>query len=216
MNTDIARQRMVEQQIRTWDVLEPSVLAVMKRLARHRFMPDDYAHLAYAETEIPLGHGQTTLTPNVEGRLLQALALRSDQSVLEIGTGSGYLTACLASLADNVCSIDIHQDFVDRAAEKLADADIGNASCLCMDATTGLPDGQFDAIAVTASLPRPDGRLLESLTPGGRMFVVIGEPPVMSAQLVTRGDGTEWQSTSLFETELAPLLNIAAIPSFVF
>ena len=216
MNTDIARQKMVEQQIRTWDVSSASVLAALRELPRHRFLPDEYAHLAYSETEIPLGHGQLTMTPALEGRLLQSLALTADMSVLEIGTGSGFLTAGLARLAREVHSIDIHEDFVNEAMDKLTALGIDNVTCECMDAMSELPDRQFDAIAVCGSIPRPDSRLLERLRPGSRMFVIVGELPIMSAQLLRRGDGTQWLAQNLFETNVAPLLNAGATPSFRF
>jgi len=216
MNLDYARRRMVEQQLRTWDVLQPSVLSAISGLARDRFVPAKFRHLAYADTEIPLGHGQSMMTPIVEGRLLQALELEPQHSVLEIGTGSGYLTACLAMLTDHVQSIDIYQDFIDQAAANLDYAKIGNVSLTQMDALDTLPDGQFDAIAVAGSIPRPLTRLVESLKPGGRMFAVVGDAPVMMAQLILRGDSAEWRPTTLFETVLAPLENVAATPAFSF
>ena len=216
MNTDFARQQMVEQQIRAWDVFEVSVLDAIQALPREQFVPPDFAQLAYADTEIPLQHGQKMMKPIVEGRLLQALELNRSHSVLEIGTGSGYLTACLAALAGDVTSIDYYQIFVDQAKCRLSNLGIDNVTLECMDAMAELPDGQFDAIAVTGSVPRPDQRLLASLKPGGRMFVITGDSPVMSAELVTRGDGEEWQAITLFETDIAPLLNVESTPAFSF
>ena len=216
MNTDFARQQMVEQQIRAWDVFDRPVLDAMQALPRDQFVPPAYAQLAYADTEIPLEHGQKMMKPIVEGRLLQALELNRDDSVLEIGTGSGYLTACLASLAGDVVSIDYYQEFIDQAAGKLSDLGLDNVTLECMDALANLPDGQFDAIAVTGSMPRPDQRLLASLKPGGRMFIVTGDSPVMSAEQVTRGDGEEWHAKTLFETDIAPLLNVESTAAFSF
>ena len=216
MNTEFARRRMVDQQIRTWDVHETSVLEAIQALPRDRFVAPGFEKLAYTDTEIPLLYGQKMMKPIVEGRLLQALRLNRHHSVLEIGTGSGYLTACLAALSGSVTSIDYYQDFVDQAADRLGDLGIENVTIECMDAMASLPDDQFDAIAVTGSMPRPDQRLLACLKPGGRMFVVTGDSPVMSAEIVTRGDGGEWQATSLFETDIAPLLNVDSTPAFSF
>jgi protein-L-isoaspartate(D-aspartate) O-methyltransferase len=216
MNLEIARRHMVEQQIRVWDVSDEAVLATMLSVAREYFVPAGFEHLAYADTEIPLGHGQAMLKPNIDGRVLQALNLNDQQSVLEIGTGSGYLTACLAALAGSVTSIDCFQDFVDLAGIKLADIGVNNVRIECMDAIDQLPDGQFDAIAVTGAIPRPDRRLLESLKPGGRMFLFVGESPVVTAELVTTGDGVEWRTTSLFETDIAALQHTVPTPEFSF
>ena len=216
MNTAELRGQMVRQQVRTWDVSDTQVLDAMMALEREYFLPQQFAHLAYAETEIPIGNGQKTMTPLLEGRLLQALDLRKDDSVLEIGTGSGYLTACLASLSGEVTTIDIFPDFVDAASARLEGLGIVNVDAHCMDAFTALPEGRFDAVAVTGSVPRPDDRFLDVLRPGGRLFIVVGEPPVMNAQIVRRRDSGEWQATTLFETGLAPLLNVPVPSPFSF
>lgn len=216
MNTDLAKRQMVQQQLRVWDVSDAAVLGVVHELARDRFVPAGFEQLAYADAEIPLAHGQWMMTPIVEGRLLQALALDRSSEVLEIGTGTGYLTACLASLAASVTSIDIHQTFVDGAGEILSESGIENVTLSRMDAASELPDGQFDAIAVTGSLPRLDDRLLARLKPGGRLFVVLGESPVMEAQIVTHDDDSARSSTSLFETDILALENFVAPPAFSF
>lgn len=216
MNTVDERQQMVQQQIRTWDVFDPAVLEVMGELERADFVADKYAHVAYSEAPIPIGHGQKMMGPLLEGRLLQALDLTERDSVLEIGTGSGYLTACLARLAGSVTSVDIHQDFIDEASRRLESISIDNVSLHCLDATTGLPDGPFDAIAVTGSVPQLDTGWLNVLRPRGRMFIIVGEAPVMQAQLLTRGDNNEWQTETQFETTLAPLMNVAVPPPFSF
>ena len=216
MNAEFARQRMVDQQVRVCDVHDHDVLATMNHIDREHFAPAAFRHLAFADTEIPLAHGQAMLQPSTDGRLLQALDLDSGKSVLEIGTGSGYLTACLATLAASVTTIDCYQDFVDGAAGKLADLGIDNVHFECMDAVHELPAGKFDAIAVTGAIPRPDPRLLESLSPGGRMFVFVGESPVISAELVIASDSSEWQATALFETDLASLRTVRATPEFLF
>ena len=216
MNPEFARQRMVEQQVRVFDVHDAAVLSTMKHIDREHFAPAAYKHIAYADTEIPLDRGQTMLQPSVDGRVLQALYLDAGKSVLEIGTGSGYLTACLATLAGNVTSIDCYQDFVDGAAGKLSELSIDNVRLECMDAMHELPSGRFDAIAVTGAIPRPDNRLLALLNPGGRMFVFVGESPVVAAELVIAGDGAEWQATTLFETDIAPLKSTESTPEFLF
>jgi protein-L-isoaspartate(D-aspartate) O-methyltransferase len=156
------------------------------------------------------------MTPTIEGRVLQALGLVGGESVLEIGTGSGFLTACLAELSTHVTSIDIHDDFIEAAREQLAECEFDNVDVIKMDGTRELPDGRFDAIAVTGSMQSLDSRLVDALNPGGRLFVVIGDAPAMSAVRVTRFDEDNWQSDTLFETDLAPLINGASPPQFSF
>jgi protein-L-isoaspartate(D-aspartate) O-methyltransferase len=216
MNSDFARQQMVEQQVRAWEVLDPDVLEVLKQVPRERFVPAAYATLAFADTEIPIGHGQVMMTPTIEGRILQALTPRSDDDVLEVGTGTGFLAACLASLSGSVTSVDIFADFLDSAAANLEVAGIGNVELFEMDATRTLPDDRFDAIAVTGSVEDFDPRFVMALKPGGRLFIVVGRYPVMEARLVTRTGDNEWQSESLFETALTPLVNGALPPQFSF
>jgi protein-L-isoaspartate(D-aspartate) O-methyltransferase len=216
MNIDFARQQMIDQQVRAWTVLDPAVLAVLSEVPREKFVPGAYASLAFADTEIPLGHGEFMMTPTVEGRLLQALDLGSNDHVLEIGTGSGFLTACLAKLAATVTSIDIYGDLVRDAAGKLAQAGIDNVALRTMDATSELPGDRYDAIAVTGSIETFDTRFVDALRPGGRLFVVVGSPPIMEARLVRRSGSTDWQSEVLFETKLAPLVHGTLPPQFVF
>lgn len=216
MNKDFARQQMIEQQVRAWDVFDIDVLACLKSVPRERFVPEEYAALAFADTEIPIGHGEMMMTPTIEGRVLQALGLVGGESVLEIGTGSGFLTACLAELSTHVTSIEIYDDFIKEAERRLAECEIENVDIIKMDGTRELPEGTFDAIAVTGSIQTFDSRLVEALSPGGRMFVVVGDAPAMSAIRVTRFDEDNWQSDTLFETELAPLINGALPPQFLF
>lgn len=217
MDTAYAREQMVEQQIRTWDITEAQLLELMKELPRDEFTPAAYRLLAYAETEIPLGHGQHMMYPMVEGKLLQALDLEPEDEVLEIGTGSAYLTACLAKLARSVVSVDIHDDFLSAAAAKLSALRIDNVSLQRHDAATdGPPAGLFDAIAVTGSLAAIDERLVAALKPGGRLFLVTGDAPAMEARLISRDSADGWQSKSLFETTLARLDNAGEPPGFSF
>ncbi len=216
MDTDFARQQMVEQQVRAWDVLDPEVLDVLMTIPREQFVPAGYESLAFADTEIPIGHGQSMMTPTLEGRVLQALQPRAKEQILEIGTGSGFLTACLARLGGSVTSIDIHDDFTDSARANLEDSGVTDVELLVMDATESLPDGEFDAIAVTGSIETFDPRLVTALKTGGRMFVVVGEAPAMDARLVTRTGEESWDSISLFETDLKPLVNGNLPPQFLF
>jgi len=216
MNVDFARRQMVDQQVRGWNVYDEDVLDTLLELPRERFVPSRFRTLAFADTEIALGHGEYMMTPTLEGRVLQALGLDGDERVLEVGTGSGFLTACLARLGAGVVSMDIYDDFLEAAAGKLAATGISNVELLHMDATKDLPDGGFDAIAVTGSLQSFDPRFVEALNPHGKLFIVIGDAPSMEAQLIERGDDSEWQAVSLFETSLAPLVNGALPPQFSF
>jgi protein-L-isoaspartate(D-aspartate) O-methyltransferase len=216
MNIDFARQQMIDQQVRAWTVLDPAVLDVLSAVPREEFVPGPYESMAFADTEIPLGHGEFMMTPTVEGRVLQALELGENDHVLEIGTGSGFLTACIAKLAGTVMSIDIFDDLVRDAANKLAAAGIDNVELRTMDATRELPGERYDAIAVTGSIETFDPRFVDALRPGGRLFVVVGSPPVMDARLVRRTGDTDWKSESLFETSLGPLVHGTLPPQFVF
>ena len=216
MNTDFARQKMIEQQVRAWDVFDPDVLEVLSRIPREQFVPFDYQSLAFADVEIPIGHGQSMMTPTIEGRVLQALQLGETEHVLEIGSGSGFLTACLSRLAQRVTSLEIHDDLLKRAGENLADAGAENVELLSMDATEKLPERQFDAVVVTGSIQAFDPRLVEALDIGGRLFVVVGDAPAMDARIVRRTGENDWHSESLFETALTPLVNGALPPQFSF
>lgn len=216
MNTEFARSQMVAQQIRGWEVFDTRVLDVLTRVPREHFVPPEYRALAFAETAIPLGHGQFMMPPTLEGRLLQALDLTPADEALEIGTGSGFLAACLSRLAKSVVSVELFADLSAKAGEKLAELGIDNVTLMTMDATRELPDGRFDALAVTGSLPLFDTRFVEVLRPGGRLFVITGGPPVMQAQLVVREDDGRPRVTTLFETNLLPLVNAPAPPAFRF
>ena len=216
MNKDFARQQMIEQQVRAWDVFDVNVLEALKEVPRELFVPEGFAALAFADSEIPIGHGQMMMTPTIEGRALQALALAGGENVLEIGTGSGFLTAVLAKLSAHVTSIDIYDDFLDAARGRLEDCEIDNVDLIKMDGIKELPGGTFDAIVVTGSIQTFDSRFAEALNPGGRLFVVVGDAPAMSATRVTRFDAETWQSDTLFETDLAPLINGASPRQFSF
>lgn len=206
---------MLGQQIRAWEVLDDRVLDVLERTPRELFVPSEYRDLAFADTEIPLAHGQQMLAPKIEGRLLQALALTPIDRVLEIGTGSGFLAGCLAQLGKSVRSVDIFPDFVEAARVRLADCGISNVELAVEDAMSASFAEQFDAIAVTASMPALDERFVRLLRPYGRLFAVVGRAPVMEATLVTmRPDGT-WTKEGLFETVITPLIHSEQPEPFV-
>jgi len=207
MNFDSARSQMIRQQVRTWEVLNGRVLDVLANIPREFFVPKQYRDLAFADTEIPIGHGQVMMTPKVEGRLLQALDIAPINSVLEVGTGSGFLTACLAALADKVTSVEILPELADTARQKISEQRISNATIDTQDAMSLSYSGEFDAIAVTGSVPRLTEHFINMLRPEGRLFIVVGRAPVMEARLVTRHAGGEWTEESLFETVLTPLVN---------
>lgn len=216
MNLESARQQMVQQQVRAWEVLDARVLEVLGTLQRETFVPGKYQSLAFADTEIPLPHGQFMMAPKVEGRLLQSLDLSGDESVLEVGTGSGFLTACLARLARQVSSVELHADMSASAATRLDEQGIRNVSLEVADAL-GIEIGKtYDAIAVTASSPRRIRRFEKALKPGGRMFIVVGDAPAMEALLITRVNETSWTSESLFETSTPPLINAEQPSRFAF
>ncbi|MCE2999309.1 MAG: protein-L-isoaspartate O-methyltransferase family protein [Betaproteobacteria bacterium] len=212
-----ARFFMVEQQIRTWEVLDPVVLDLLMRVHREDFVPAAHRALAFADLEIPLGHGEVMLAPKIEARMLQALALRDTDNVLEVGTGSGYMTALLASLARHVCSVDILSDFTRTAGAALAAAGIRNVTLDTGDAARGWDQhGPYDAIVLTGSVPVLPEAFQQSLKPGGRLLAVTGEAPVMQAQLVTRMEGGACRNVTLFETCIPPLKNAPQPRRFVF
>ncbi|HAJ91411.1 MAG TPA: protein-L-isoaspartate O-methyltransferase [Gammaproteobacteria bacterium] len=212
-----ARFNMIEQQIRPWDVLDQRVLDVMNSIPREQFVPESCRSLAFADTNIPLGHDQVMMAPKLEGRLLQALAIKPGDTVLEIGTGSGYLTACLASLGRHVTSIDIMSDFTATTAAKLESLNINNITLKTADAAAGIEGHErYDAIAITGSLPLLQQQFHRNLEIGGRLFVITGSLPIMEANLITRIDEQNWASETLLETCMPPLLNATEPQNFVF
>ncbi len=206
---------MIEQQIRTADVHDDRVLSTLATLSRELFVPEPFRKLAYADTQIPLLHGHAMMTPQLEGEVLQALALTEKDDVLDVGTGSGYLTACLARLSHLVTSIELHADQLDLARRALDECRIRNVDTHCQDVFHRIDDRQFDAIAVTGSLPVYDDRFEHWLRPGGRLFVVVGTGPAMEARLITRTP-SGFQTDSLFETVIAPLENAPQPEPFTF
>ncbi len=217
MDLALARFNMVEQQIRPWEVLDERVLALLEASPREAFVPEGWRPLAYADLSIPLGHGEAMMPPKLEARLLQAVRVQPGDRVLEIGTGSGYLTYLLARLGGQVFSVDIHEDFVERARASLRAQGVEDVSLEVGDASRGWDaHGPYDVIAVTGSVPMLTGDFERSLAVGGRLFVVVGEPPVMEALLVTRTAQDGYVRESLFETELRPLVNAPRPQRFTF
>ncbi len=217
LNLEEARFNMIEQQVRPWDVLDDQVLETLSCTPREDFVPESCRALAFSDISIPLPHDQVMMPPRLEGRLLQSLLLKPTDQVLEIGTGSGYLTACLARLAGSVHSVDIFEDFIEAAGRKLEAHDIRNVTFQQADAARGLDTEQrFDAIAVTGALPMLHHGFHELLNPGGRLFVIVGRPPVREALLITRTGEQEWNRESLFETSIPPLINAPKPEGFRF
>jgi protein-L-isoaspartate(D-aspartate) O-methyltransferase len=204
-DTEIAKFNMIEQQIRPWEVLDHQVLDVIERLNREDFVDPAYRGLAYADCQIPLSNGGRMLPPTVEGRMLQALLLGAEDRVLEVGSGSGYITACLASLAAQVRSIDADTEISARARENVARLGLDNVEFAQATLAEFDEPDSYDAIAVTASLPAIPQNLEQALKIDGRLFVICGESPVMEAMLVTRVGASEWTRQSLFETDLPRL-----------
>jgi len=217
MNFEQARVNMVENQVRPWEVLDARVLEVLGRVRREDFVAPAHRQLAFADLSLPLGHGEVMMKPVVEGRVLQALELKPAERVLEVGTGSGFLAACLASLAGAVVSVDIHADFTAAAAERLRAAGIGNVELATGDAVTGWqPQGLFDAVVVTGAVYRVPERFLGWLKPGGRLLVVRGESPAQHVLLLTHEGNGRFREESLFETDLPYLAHAEPPRSFVF
>ena len=217
MDMEQARYNMVEQQIRPWDVLDQDVLDLLFKVRREDFVPQAHRALAFVDMEIPLGHGQAMWTPKLEARAIQELAIRATDRVLEIGTGSGYLTALLAAEAAAVVSVDIVPEFTAAAAQKLHAHGFGNVTLHSGDAARDWPDETgFDVIVLTGSTPLLADALRRRLRVGGRLFAIVGEAPVMQAQLVTCTAPGATRSVTLFETSVAPLLNAPQPAAFVF
>ena len=217
MDFEQARFNMVEQQIRPWDVLDQRVLDLLLHVRREDYVPQQYRALAFADMEIPLGHGERMLAPRMEARMLQELALRPSDKVLEVGTGSGYMTALLASLAGHVYSVEIIPEFTQAAVTRLSAHGITNVTLETGDAARGWDrHAPYDAIVLTGSVPVLADAFPKSLQPGGRLIAVVGEPPVMEARLITCAAAGAYCTTGLFETCIAALKNAPQPGKFVF
>lgn len=216
MDIEQARFNMIEQQIRPWDVLDRGVLEVLAKVPRELFVPEQYRSLAFADMQLPIGHGEVMMEPKVEARMVQELGLTGAEKVLEVGTGSGYLTALLAHLAASVVSVELYRDFSNRAAERLAACGISNVNLEVGDASSGWPSsGGFDAIVLTGSVPELPVAFTDSLRPGGRLTAIVGSAPVMEAIRIEKS-GEKLVRTSLFDTMLPPLVNAVVRKEFVF
>ena len=217
MNFEQARLNMIEQQIRPWEVLDQTVLDLLQLVHREDFVPEEFRQLALADITIPLANEQVMMTPKLEARLLQALDIQTSDKILEVGTGSGYLTALLAKLGSQVESIDIFEDFTNSAKKVLATYDLDNTRLETRDFFQDREAGKvYDVVVITGSMPSMDSSLNELLTVGGRLFVIVGESPVMEARLIRRVSEAEWQEESLFETELPPLVGVEVKSEFEF
>ena len=214
--TAYAREQMIEQQVRAWEVLDERVLDVMRKVPRELFVPPAQRYRAYADAEVPLPGGQNMLRPSVVGRLLQALLPAAAERVLEIGTGTGFVTACLRAMATQVRTLEIFPELAGIARRNLALSDLGDVEVVDGDAMQGDSGARYDVIALTASLPVYDARFERMLTVGGRLFVVVGAAPVMDARLVTRTSEDSVTTRSLFETVIDPLVNAVRPPEFTF
>ena len=208
LNLDRARTNMVEQQIRPWSVLNQTVLNTFRFLPREKFVPVQWQNLAFADTEIPLGHGESMMFPRVEARMLQDLDVQPNDECLEIGTGSGFVTACLAHMSKYVDSVDLYADLSQQAEKNLHSVDINNFNLYIDDAGYGWegnPGKQYDVIAVTGSIAEYTPAFEQRLKVGGRLFVIVGTAPAMQAMLITREDHSQFNRQVLFETVIKAL-----------
>ena len=216
MNLEKARFNMIQQQIRPWDVLDQRVLDAMESLPREEFVPEAYRKLAFADIRIPIGEGQVMLTPKMEARIAQELRLTGTDKVLEVGTGSGFLTALLARLTGHVHSVEIREELSRSAGQRLATHGITNVTLVVGDGCRGWSaKAPYDAIAVTGSVPVLSDELQRQLNVGGRLFAVVGESPVMEALIITRLGERDFATQSIFETDLPPLEGIEKPEEFV-
>jgi protein-L-isoaspartate(D-aspartate) O-methyltransferase len=217
MNIEQARSNMVEQQIRTWEVLDQEVLDLLYLIPREEFVPTEHRALAFSDLELPIGEGERMWTPKMEARVLQELAPKKQDLVLEVGTGSGYLTALLAHRAGHVHSVEIKPKLGELGRRNLTRHGADNVTVHTGDAAHGWPrQAPYDIIVLTGSTPLLPRALLESLAAGGRLFAVVGEAPAMAARLVTCSVPGAWRSVDLFETVIAPLVNAEHPPRFRF
>lgn len=217
MNVEQARFNMIEQQIRPWDVLDSRVLELLSTLPREEFVPEDQQALTFVDTHVSLAHGQVMMQPKQEARLLQELNVGPKDRVLEIGTGSGYMTGLLASFAAEVDSVDIFADFLESARAKLRARGFTNINFAEGDASQGWDgNGPYDVIVLTGSVPDLPQRFIDNLQPRGRLAAIVGTEPIMEAVLVMKLEDGSISRSSLFDTSLPPLINAVRPPRFVF
>jgi len=212
-----ANFNMIEQQIRTWDVLDPVVLDLFNTISREKFVSESQKGLAFADVELPIGHGQTMLSPKIEGKILQSLQIKPTEKVLVIGTGSGYLTALAATLANSVIAIEIHAELAAMADKRLKQQSIHHVRMIVGDGIDGvLESSPYDVIIYTGSLEMRAKKVERMLTVGGRLFSVIGTAPIMQATLTERVSETVFKHEAIFETSLPPMINAAKLDKFEF
>lgn len=215
MDFDTARHNMLEQQIRTWEVFDQDVLEAIETIPRENFVPEKYKTLALADVRIPLAHGQLTMMPKMEARMLQSVQIKPADRVLEIGTGCAYVTALLGKLASEVVSLDIYAEFTDEAVKKCREAGLNNIELVNADGLNGYSDkAPYDVIVITGSLPDSVEAFKAQLACNGRMFAIIGQSPVMEATLITRYESGHYSEVSLFETDLPALIGAESMPEF--
>lgn len=215
MNLEQARFNMVEQQIRPWDVLDPKVLDLFMAIPRHEFVSEAQQALAYSDLELPIGEEQTMLPPRIEGRMLQALDIEEDETVLEVGTGSGYMTALMAAIANKVTTVEIFPSLQATAKERLQNFD--NIEFLIGDASHNWDDGKtYDIIVLTGAVAVLPEAYKNKLNLGGRLVVTIGNAPAMTCQVLTRVSETEWETETMFETVIPHLINAEFSEKFSF
>jgi protein-L-isoaspartate(D-aspartate) O-methyltransferase len=217
MNIEQARFNMIEQQIRPWEVLDPQVLDLLFVVKREDFAPTAYRNLAFADLEIPLGSGQVMLAPKIEAKMLQELGIKKTDKVLEIGTGSGYMAALLAARAEHVVTVESRPELAEFAKQNLERANVSNVAVELGNGASGWSQrGPYDAIVISGSVPVVPDALLRQLRVGGRMTVVVGEAPVMEAQLITCTADGIYNTVNLFETVIPPLDGLAVQENFTF
>ncbi len=216
MNFETARHNMIEQQIRPWNVIDPVTLEVIETIPRENFVAEELTGSAFSDVELPIGHGQLMLSPKIEAKILQAVQVKETDKVLEIGTGSGYLTALLAHLAYSVTSVEIYADLSEQAQKRIAAEGIKNVNFVVADAANGYDEGgSYDVIVLTGSVPELPESFKQNLKVGGRLFAVIGDDPIMEATLITRVSDSQFAEQALFETELPVLENVTRKKAFV-
>ena len=217
MDFEQARFNMVEQQIRTWDVLDPAVLELLGTVPREQFVPDGRRELAFADLELPIGHDEVMLAPKLQARIVQEVTVAPTDRILQIGTGTGYLTALLAKLGATVTSVEIHEDLASAARARLSSLGIDNVKIATGDGACGWDTAHaYDVIVLSGSLPMLPDTFQKQLKPGGRLFAIVGDRPVMSARLIVREGNSAYAAVTLFETVIDPLRNAQQPGRFVF
>lgn len=212
IDVELARNNMVDNQVRTWDVLDLRVLDALSTVRREGYVAEAHRQVAFADVQLPLGHGEFMLKPVIIGRILQALLPQANESILEVGTGSGYLTACLASLAGDVTSLEQHADLAEAARARLLRDGHSNVKIETVEAIHGYSGRQqFDAVVLTGAVWQVPDSLLQRVKPGGRLLAIVGESPAMAAQLHQRNGASGWSISGTFETDI-PYLNHAQPP----